>query len=92
MCRELVSPDLADAPADVEELLGSNLLNSQFYPCELCDNPVSTLIGVRPLEEDETFAPPTDAASAPSAGLRPKGLGLRGDLQRRRAGGAFGRE
>lgn len=91
MCRELVSPALADAPADVEELLESNLLNSQFYPCDICDNPVSTLIGVRPLEEGEAFVAPTDAAPAPPTGLRPRGLGVKGELQRRRAGGAFGR-
>lgn len=68
MCRELVSPALADAPADVEELLESNLLNSQFYPCEICDNPVSTLIGVRPLEEGETFGTPTDTPPASGTG------------------------
>lgn len=91
MCRELVSPNLADAPADVEELLESNLLNSQFYPCELCDNPVSTLIGVRPLEEGETFGTAAEASPAPATGLRPRGLGMKGELQRRRPGGAFGR-
>lgn len=91
MCRELISPNLADAPADVEELLESNLLNSQFYPCEICDNPVSTLIGVRPLEDGETFAPPTEPSSPQSAAQRPRGLGVKGELQRRRAGGAFGR-
>lgn len=91
MCRELVSPDLADAPADVEELLGSNLLNNQFYPCEVCDNPVSTLIGVRPLEEGETFVTPVDEPSAQADAERARGLGVKGQLQRRRAGGAFGR-
>ncbi|MDV2986160.1 UNVERIFIED_CONTAM: hypothetical protein Q9R58_17735 [Methylobacteriaceae bacterium AG10] len=63
-----MSPALADAPADVEELLESNLLNSQFYPCEICDNPVSTLIGVRPLEEGETFGTPTDTPPASGTG------------------------
>lgn len=53
MCRELISPELADAPSDVDELLGSNLLNGQFYPCDECDNPVSVLIGIKPLQADE---------------------------------------
>lgn len=88
MCRELTSPNLADAPADVEELLESNLLNKQYYPCDECDNPVSTLIGVKLLEPGEVFDPegdagPQKAAAAPlgrqrSAGLpttRRRGLG-----------------
>lgn len=55
MCRELESPALADAPSDVEELLGSNLLEKQFYPCDECDNPVSTLIGVKQLQPGEAL-------------------------------------
>lgn len=55
MCRELISPEMADAPSDVDELLGSNLLNGQFYPCDECDNPVSVLIGIKPLQPGEKF-------------------------------------
>lgn len=68
MCRELVSPELADAPSDVDELLGSNLLNGQFYPCDECDNPVSVLIGVKPLRPDEKFE--FNAAEGETAGRR----------------------
>lgn len=53
MCRELISPELEDAPADIEELLGSNLLAGQIYACETCENPVSTLISVKQLQEGE---------------------------------------
>ena len=55
MCRELVSPNLEDAPHDIEELVGSALLASQVYSCESCENPVSTLISVRPLASDEAL-------------------------------------
>lgn len=55
MCRELVSPAIADAPGDVEELLGSAFLALQIYPCEACDNPVSSLIGIRQIGPDETL-------------------------------------
>ena len=89
MCRELISPDLADAPADVEELLGSNLLNSQFYPCDTCDNPVSTLIGVRPLDEGESFV--AEPAASETVSRQPSAFTPPADRQRRRAGGAFGR-
>lgn len=68
MCRELVSPALADAPSDVDELLGSNLLNGQFYPCDECDNPVSVLIGVKPLQPDEKIE--VNSAEGETAGRR----------------------
>jgi len=65
MARELISPDHSDAPADVEELLESNLLNRQLYPCEACENPISVLIGVRQLMADE----PLEEGAMPDAGL-----------------------
>ncbi len=64
MCRELISPDLQTPPSDVEELLDeSNFLNRQLYPCEACDNPVSTLIGLGHWDDGETFATQPDEAS-----------------------------
>ena len=58
MCRELTSPNIEDAPADIEELLGSAFLALQVYPCESCDNPVSSLIGIRQLDPGETIDMP----------------------------------
>lgn len=72
MCRELASPDLADAPADVEELLESNLLSGQFYPCEECDNPIATLIGVKQLEAGEVFETAAPEGDGPERVARPR--------------------
>lgn len=93
MCRELTSPNLADAPADVEELLDSNLLNKQYYPCEECDNPVSTLIGVKLLEPGEAFDPEAEGATSKPAAAplgRPRTAGLP-TTRRRGLGEGIGR-
>ncbi len=67
MCRELISPALEDAPADIEDLLDSNLLSGQVYSCETCENPVSTLISVRQLQADESA---DEGASVEVLGLK----------------------
>lgn len=50
-CRELMSPDVEDAPSDVEELLESAWLRRQSFACGQCDNPIATLVSIR--QEDD---------------------------------------
>lgn len=68
MCRELISPNIEDAPYDVDELLESSLLSRCVYSCEECDNPITTLIAVKPLYDGETFdsSPKIEGTAAPS--------------------------
>lgn len=49
--RILQSPDIADAPADVEELRESALMQNQVYGCDKCDNPIATIVGVTQISE-----------------------------------------
>lgn len=53
-CRELISPDLDDAPTDIDELLESAWLRRQTFACGQCDNPIATIVSVR--QEDEVAA------------------------------------
>lgn len=80
MCRELISPELADAPSDVEELLGSNLLNGQLYSCDECDNPVSILISIKPLQPDEKLEVDTELGE--TAGRRKSTVAARAAFAR----------
>lgn len=46
-CRPLLSPDLEDAPSDINELLESAWLQRQTFACAQCENPIATLVSVR---------------------------------------------
>ena len=81
MTREVISPNHSDAPADVEELLESNLLNRQLYPCEECENPISVLIGVRQLMPDEALDVDT---SGNASKITERALGTMSPATRRR--------
>lgn len=45
--RVIESPDLEDAPANVEELLESAWLQRQNFGCSECENTIATLIAVK---------------------------------------------
>ncbi|MCE4223438.1 hypothetical protein HCU64_06715 [Methylobacterium sp. C25] len=46
-CRELISPDVEDAPSDIDELLGSAWLSRQTFACGECENPIATLVSIQ---------------------------------------------
>lgn len=50
--RAIESPDLEDAPCNVEELLESAWLQRQSFACGECENPIATLVSVK--QEDIT--------------------------------------
>lgn len=56
--RLIESPDVEDAPADVEELLHSAWLHRQNFSCGECEAPTATLISVKqePLDHQEAAA------------------------------------
>lgn len=51
--KRLDSPDVDDAPYDVEDLLESALLQNQRYHCTVCEGAIGTLIGVTRWESEE---------------------------------------
>jgi hypothetical protein len=48
--RLLAVPDVDDAPNDIDELLESELLNRIPFSCDKCQNPIATIVGVKPAE------------------------------------------
>lgn len=52
-CRALLSPDLEDAPSDIDELLGSAWLQRQTFACGQCENPIATLVSIRQDEPED---------------------------------------
>lgn len=54
--RTIESPDIEDAPSNVDELLESAWLQRQNFSCEACGEPIATLISVK--QEDLGDEPP----------------------------------
>ena len=84
MWHELISPDIEDAPADIEELRGSALLERQRYSCLECDHPITTLVSIKmiavgePMPSVQTIEPEIPSAEQPQ---RAPGKSASGNLK-----------